>query len=101
MVSRSTACCAPHSSCNREATERWQWARRAYYPQGRIPEVGEIFRQPNLAATLRAMAAAEQGALRNGSDRVAAIEAGRDVFYKGDVGRRIAAAVLADGGLLS
>ena len=32
---------------------------------------------------------------------IRAIEAGRDVFYKGDVARRIAAAVQADGGLLS
>jgi gamma-glutamyltranspeptidase/glutathione hydrolase len=86
---------------NREATEVWQWSRRTYYPQGRIPEVGEIFRQPNLAATLRAMAAAEAAALNGASDRSAAIEAGRDVFYKGDVARRIAAAVKADGGLLS
>jgi gamma-glutamyltranspeptidase / glutathione hydrolase len=86
---------------NREATQMWQWARRTYYPQGRIPEIGEVFRQPNLAATLRALAAAEQSALGNGSDRAAAIEAGRDLFYKGDVARRIAAAVKADGGLLS
>jgi gamma-glutamyltranspeptidase / glutathione hydrolase len=86
---------------DREATEIWQWARRTYYPQGRIPEVGEIFRQPNLAATMRAIAAAEQAALKKGSDRRTAIEAGRDVFYKGDVARRIAAAVKADGGLLS
>ena len=86
---------------NREPTQIWQWARRTYYPQGRIPEVGEMFRQPNLAATLRALAAAEQSALKNGSDRAAAIEAGRDVFYKGDIARRIAAAVKADGGLLS
>jgi gamma-glutamyltranspeptidase/glutathione hydrolase len=85
---------------NREATEQWQWSRRTYYPQGRIPEVGEVFRQPSLAATLRAMAAAEQAALKR-SGRHAAIEAGRDVFYKGDVGRRIAAAVKADNGLLS
>jgi gamma-glutamyltranspeptidase / glutathione hydrolase len=86
---------------NREATEIWPWARRTYYPQGRIPEVGETFRQPNLAATLRALAAAEQAALKAGGDRITAIEAGRDVFYKGDVARRIAAAVKADGGLMS
>jgi len=86
---------------NRDATRAWQWARRTYYPQERIPEVGEIFRQPNLAATLRALAAAEAAALGTGADRNAAIEAGRDVFYKGDVARRIAAAVKADHGLLS
>lgn len=86
---------------NREATQLWQWARRTYYPQDRIPEVGEMFRQPNLAATLRALVAGEASALARGADRIAAIEAGRDVFYKGDVARRIAAAVKADSGLLA
>ena len=80
---------------------RWEWSRRNYYPDGGVPEIGEVFRQPNLATTLRAIAAAERSALARGVDRVQAIEAGRDVFYKGDVGRRIAAAVQADGGLLS
>ncbi len=86
---------------HREATVKWEWSRRTYFPDDRIPEVGEIFRQPNLAATLRAMAAGERAALGKGTNRVQAIEAGRDVFYKGDVARRIAAAVQADKGLLS
>ncbi len=60
-----------------------------------------MFRQKSLASTLRAIAEAERAALKNGADRTQAIEAGRDVFYKGDVARRIAAAVQADGGLLS
>jgi len=84
----------------RPHTERWEWSRRTYYPQGRVPEHGEIFRQPNLAATLRDITAAEGAAGRKGADRQKAIQAGRDAFYKGDVARRIAAAVKADGGLL-
>lgn len=86
---------------HRQNTVRWEWSRRTYYPQGRVPEVGEIFRQPNLAGTLRAIVAAERAALDKGADRAKAIEAGRDVFYKGDVARRIAAGVQADGGLLT
>jgi gamma-glutamyltranspeptidase/glutathione hydrolase len=85
----------------RQRTIRWDSSRRTYYPEGRVPEHGEIFRQPNLAATLRALVDAERAALARGADRVTAIEAGRDVFYKGDVARRIAAAVQTDGGLLS
>jgi gamma-glutamyltranspeptidase / glutathione hydrolase len=86
---------------NQASTMRYEWSRRTYYPEGRIPEIGEVFRQPNLAATLRAIVAAERDALKKGADRVKAIEAGRDVFYKGDVARRIAAAVQADRGLLT
>ncbi len=85
----------------RRASLRYESTRRAYYPEGRVPEAGEMFRQPQLAATLRALVAGERAALARGADRARAIEAGRDVFYKGDVGRRIGAAVQADGGLLS
>jgi gamma-glutamyltranspeptidase/glutathione hydrolase len=48
---------------------------------------------------LRAIAAAERDAPQRCRPRKA-IEAGRDVFYKGDVAGRIAAGVQADGGLL-
>jgi gamma-glutamyltranspeptidase/glutathione hydrolase len=85
---------------NQESSSRWEWSRRTYYPEGRIPEIGELFRQQNLGATLRAIVAAERAALKGGATRDKAIEAGRDVFYKGDVARRIAAAVQADRGLL-
>ena len=78
---------------NRENTERWEWARRTYYPEGRIAEIGELFRQPNLATTLRTVVAAERAALEKGANRGKAIEAGRDAFYKaphcgGRAGRR-------------
>ncbi|MEQ1582057.1 MAG: gamma-glutamyltransferase family protein [Steroidobacteraceae bacterium] len=86
---------------NRENTERWEWGKRTYYPEGRIAEIGEVFRQPNLAKTLRALVAAERAAIENGASREKAIEAGRDAFYKGDIARRIAAAVQADGGLMT
>lgn len=85
---------------NLQSSVRWEGSRRAYFPDGRVLETGEIFRQPYLAATLRALVAGERAAQASGADRVKAIEAGRDVFYKGDVARRIAAAVKADGGLL-
>src|SRR5262249_54725110 len=39
----------------RQATEKYEWSAKTYYPDGRIPEVGEMFRQPNLAKTLRAI----------------------------------------------
>src|SRR5206468_12841446 len=83
----------------RRATEQYEWSARTYYPNGQIPEVGEMFRQPNLARTLRAIVAAAQKAFATTHNRVAAIRAGRAGLYKGDIARRIAAANRAAGGV--
>jgi gamma-glutamyltranspeptidase / glutathione hydrolase len=85
----------------RKASEPYQWTMRTYYADGRVTPTGEIFRQPNLARTLRALAAAERAALAGGASREQAIQAGRDAFYKGDIARRIAAATKEAGGILT
>jgi gamma-glutamyltranspeptidase/glutathione hydrolase len=53
----------------RAACEPYSWTMSTYYPGGTITPVGEMFRQPNLAATLRALAAAERAALARGAPR--------------------------------
>ncbi|MBY0504086.1 MAG: gamma-glutamyltransferase [Bryobacteraceae bacterium] len=58
---------------------------------------GAVFRQPNLARTLRAMADAEK---RAGGPRTAKIDAVRNYFYRGDVAKKIDAFVKQNGGLL-
>jgi gamma-glutamyltranspeptidase/glutathione hydrolase len=85
---------------NRKRTEIYKWGH-LYYPDGRVSEVGEIFRQPNLARTLRAIVAAEHAAFVKTRDRSGAIRAGRDAFYKGDIARRLAAANRAEGGVFT
>ena len=60
-----------------------------------------MFRQPNLAATLRALAAAEQKALASGANRSQAIQAGRDAFYSGPIAQRMTAAVRQAGGVMT
>ena len=85
----------------RKATEQYEWSAKTYYPDGRVPEPGEIFRQPNLARTLRAIVAAEKAAFAKRRDRATAIRAGRDAFYTGDIARRIADANKAAGGVFS
>ena len=74
---------------------------RAYLqgPGRTIPAVGSLFRQPELAGTLRALADEEQRHLAEG--RKAAIYAARDRFYRGDIGQRLAAAVQDAGGLMT
>lgn len=55
-----------------------------FMPNGRVPEKGEMFRNPRLAKTYEAIA-------RNG----------RDEFYKGDIARKIDAYMAEQGGLLA
>ena len=75
-------------------------SRRVFAPDGRFPRPGEIFRQPDLAATIRAMGRAEREALADGKSREAAVQAVRDYFYRGPVAREIAEFVEESGGLL-
>ncbi|WP_328280892.1 gamma-glutamyltransferase family protein [Sphingobium sp.] len=83
-----------------KATAKWADAYAAYYPGGQPPRTGDIFRQPNLARTMRIIADADAAAFRKSKDRKAAIQAGRDAFYKGDIARRIGAAMERDGGAI-
>jgi gamma-glutamyltranspeptidase/glutathione hydrolase len=85
---------------SRRFFELWPDSKKTFLPDGQVPMPGEIFRQPNLAKTLRAMAAAEKKALAAGASRVAAIDAVRDFFYRGDIAHRIDAFMRANDGLL-
>ncbi|HSP69137.1 MAG TPA: gamma-glutamyltransferase family protein [Bryobacteraceae bacterium] len=80
--------------------ELWPTSKAHFMPNGHTPGVGEIFHQPDLAKTLRAMAAAEKKALAAGAKREAAIDAVRDYFYRGEIARKIDAFSKANGGLL-
>ena len=84
----------------RAASEQYAWTKSTYYANGITP-VGQMFRQPNLAATLRALAAAEKEALSRGVSREQAIDAGRDAFYKGPIARDMTAAVREAGGVMT
>ncbi len=79
---------------------RWPASRRVFLPNGTVPQPGEILRQPDLARTLRSMAAAEKSALAAGASRAQAIDAVRDFFYRGDIARRIDDFSRKNGGLL-
>jgi gamma-glutamyltranspeptidase/glutathione hydrolase len=72
-----------------------------YYAGGQITPVGEMFRQPNLAATVARAGGGGEGALARGASREQAIQAGRDAFYKGPIAREMTAAVREAGGVMT
>jgi gamma-glutamyltranspeptidase/glutathione hydrolase len=82
-----------------EATRRFPSTAAIYLPGGKAPKPGEIFRQPQLAATLRRLVAVERENRSKG--RSAALQAARDYFYRGPIGKAIGDFSQANGGLLS
>ena len=69
--------------------DHWPSSKRVFMPEGRVPLPGEIFRQPDLARTLRSMVEVEKKALSGGATRAKALDAVRDYFYRGEIARRI------------
>jgi gamma-glutamyltranspeptidase/glutathione hydrolase len=90
---------------NKAEIKKWRYAREVMLPHAgqkrEAPEPGEVFKQTDLAATLRKLVEAEQKALASGKDRKAAIYAAYDRFYKGDIAREIARGVKEEGGLIT
>jgi len=85
---------------SRKFFELWPSSQKFYLGDGSPVAPGMIFRQPDLARTLRAMVAEESRALKGGAGRQAGIDAVRDYFYRGDVARKIDAFSKANDGLL-
>jgi gamma-glutamyltranspeptidase/glutathione hydrolase len=101
-IERETADLIEH---HKERLKQWPDSRRVMLPHAgearESPHPGEIFRQPELAATLRKLVEAEKAALAAGADRKAAIMAAFDRFYRGDIAAEIARATRAAGGLIT
>jgi len=85
--------------------KEWKYSREIMLPHlgqtREAPTAGEIFRQPDLAATLRKLVEAEELALKQGKNRKEAIYAAYDRFYKGDIAREIARGTKEEGGLIT
>jgi gamma-glutamyltranspeptidase/glutathione hydrolase len=85
--------------------KKWPDSRRVMLvhlgQEHEAPEAGEIFRQPDLAATLRKLVEAEAKARAAGKDRKAAIYAAYERFYRGDIARELVSAVRDLGGLFT
>ncbi len=67
----------------------WPSSVKVFLPDGKVPDVGDVFVQKDLARTLKRLAAAEADALGKGAGRSAALQAARDLFYNGEIAREI------------
>lgn len=85
--------------------KEWPYSKQVMLPhlgeKHEAPQPGEIFRQSDLATTLRKLVEAERQALARGVNRKQAIYAAYDRFYKGDIARELIRGVGEQGGLIT
>ena len=79
--------------------QQWPTSAQLYMPQGRVPDVGEVWRNPDLAQTFSRLLDAERAAASQG--RAAGLHAAREAFYRGDIAQQIVAFAQRQGGLLT
>ncbi len=90
---------------SKQRIKEWKYSRAVCLPHlgedREAPNPGEIFRQPDLAATLRKLVEAEQQALADGKSRKEAISAAYDRFYKGDIATEFVRGAREEGALVT
>jgi gamma-glutamyltranspeptidase / glutathione hydrolase len=74
---------------------------KVFLPGGKVPAPGELFKNPDLANTLKKLVEAEQNALKHGASRQAGIQAAYDRFYRGDIADEFARFFNENGGLIT
>ncbi len=89
---------------NKDRIKGWRYSREVFLPhlgdaEREAPYPGEIFRQPDLLATLQKLVDAEQQALAGGKTRKEAIYAAYDRFYRGDIAEEFVRGSREEGGL--
>ena len=83
----------------------WPYSKTVMLPHAgkarEAPQAGEIFRQADLAATLRKLVEAERTALAAGKSRREAIAAAHERFYRGDIAAEFVRGFREQGGLIT
>lgn len=90
---------------NKEKIKAWPYSKNVFLPhlgeEREAPLAGEIFRQPQLLATLNKLVEAEQQALQQGKNRAEAIMNAYNRFYKGDIADEFVRGSAEQGGLIT
>ena len=96
---------ADRIEAEKDHIKQWPYAKAVMLPHlgaaREAPHAGEIFRQPDLAATLRQLVETEAAALEAGKSRKEALMAAYDRFYRGDIADEFVRAVQEQGGLIT
>jgi len=86
----------------REDIEGWPYSRTVFLPNdGEPPVPGQLFKQADLAVTLRKLTETEAQALAAGKNRKEAIYAAYDRFYRGDIAEEYVRGLQEQGGLVT
>ena len=89
----------------KEEIKQWPYSKAVMLPHAgearEAPVAGEIFRQADLAATLRKLVEAEAAALKAGKSRKEALQAAYDRFYRGDIADEFVRGAREQGGLIT
>lgn len=90
---------------HKDELKKWKYSRAVMLPHlgqtREAPQAGEIFRQPDLAATLRKLVEAERQALAQGQSRRDAILAAYERFYRGDIAQELVRGTQEEGGQIT
>jgi gamma-glutamyltranspeptidase/glutathione hydrolase len=96
---------ADRIEAEKDKIRQWPYAKAVMLPHAgearEGPHAGEIFRQADLAATLRKLVEAEATALAAGKPRKDALMAAYDRFYRGDIADEFVRGVQEQGGLIT
>ncbi|MCH7565162.1 MAG: gamma-glutamyltransferase [Gemmatimonadetes bacterium] len=89
-----------------EQIRQWRYSREVYltHPddmENPAPRAGEIFRQPDLKATLEKLVEAEAEALARGASRKEAVYAAYDRFYRGDIAEEFIRGAQEEGSMMT
>jgi gamma-glutamyltranspeptidase/glutathione hydrolase len=88
---------------SKTSLKAWSYSKEIFLPHlgesYEAPKPGEIFRQPDLHATLQKLVLAEKRALARGGSRKEAIMAANERFYRGDIAAEFIRGSREQGGL--
>jgi len=90
---------------HKKRIKEWPYSKNVFlvHPgeKREAPNAGEVFKQPDLLATLQKLVDAETKALKKGKSRKNAIYAAYDRFYKGDIAKEFVRGTQEQGGLIT